>query len=596
MALILAALAAYGVAAAALKPVEAMRSQAAEISAAGPEQRLPVPPTRDEVARLGTTLNAMLERLAEALEHERAFVADASHELRTPLAILRTELELALAEGRSPAELRAALASAAEETDRLTQLSEDLLTIAQTERGELPLRLGAVAPAEVLTGVARRFAAAPARQDARSWSRHPRRSTVEADRLRLDQAVGSMVDNALRYGAGPIELRARAGGGTVEIHVRDRGAGFPAEFLPQAFERFSRASSSQRASGSGLGLAIVRTVARAHGGEATGGEPGRGRGRRLGLAARPWHLICGLGRGPSLPPFLDPTIDRHAGGRARRHYSKVPEVTAFFWIVKALTTAMGESTSDFLVHSLVPEIAVVLGAIAFAVALYLQFSSDRYVPWRYWLAVAMVGVFGTMAADVLHVGLGVPYVVSTVFYAIVLAGVFRAWYRSEGTLSIHSITSERRELFYWAAVLATFALGTAAGDLTAVTLGLGFFASGLLFAAMIAIPAVGYFRFGMNSILAFWFAYVVDPAAGRLLRRLAGGLLRPRRPRDRHRPGQLRAGGDDRDVRRLPLLDRDRHAGRPTGRAHERPAARHRRDPAKPHDLLSADGLLRGRA
>jgi uncharacterized membrane-anchored protein len=199
----------------------------------------------------------------------------------------------------------------------------------------------------------------------------------------------------------------------------------------------------------------------------------------------------------------------------RRHaFSKVPEVTAFFWIVKALTTAMGESTSDFLVHSLVPEIAVVLGGIAFCVALYIQFGKDRYVPWAYWLAVAMVGVFGTMAADVLHVGLGVPYVVSTVFYAIVLAVVFRVWFVSEGTLSIHSITTPRRELFYWAAVLATFALGTAAGDLTAVTFGLGYFGSILLFVAIIAIPAIGYFRFGMNSILAFWFAYVVTRPIG----------------------------------------------------------------------------------
>jgi uncharacterized membrane-anchored protein len=200
--------------------------------------------------------------------------------------------------------------------------------------------------------------------------------------------------------------------------------------------------------------------------------------------------------------------------KTSRGFSKVPEITAFFWIVKALTTGMGESTSDFLVHKLVPEIAVVLGGIAFVIALYLQFSSDRYVPWRYWLAVAMVGVFGTMCADVLHVGLGVPYVVSTIFYAIVLAVVFRTWYRTEGTLSIHSITSERREAFYWAAVLATFALGTAAGDLTAVTFGLGFFGSGLMFAAIIAIPAIGYWRFGMNSILAFWFAYVVTRPLG----------------------------------------------------------------------------------
>jgi uncharacterized membrane-anchored protein len=198
----------------------------------------------------------------------------------------------------------------------------------------------------------------------------------------------------------------------------------------------------------------------------------------------------------------------------RTTLSKVPEVTAFFWIVKALTTAMGESTSDFLVHTLVPEIAVVLGGLAFCVALYLQLTKDRYVPWAYWLAVAMVGVFGTMAADVLHVGLGVPYIASTIFYAIVLAAVFRTWYLSEGTLSIHSIVTPRRELFYWAAVLATFALGTAAGDLTAVTLGIGYFGSILLFAAIIAIPALGYFRFGWNPIFAFWFAYVVTRPLG----------------------------------------------------------------------------------
>jgi uncharacterized membrane-anchored protein len=199
---------------------------------------------------------------------------------------------------------------------------------------------------------------------------------------------------------------------------------------------------------------------------------------------------------------------------ARHGFSKVPEITAWFWVVKALTTAMGESTSDWSVHALVPEIAVVLGAIAFAVAIYLQFGQDRYVPAYYWFAVAMVGVFGTMCADVLHVGLGVPYVASTIFYAIVLAVVFRTWYRVEGTLSIHSITTPRREVFYWAAVLATFALGTAAGDFTANTLGLGYFGSIWLFAAIIAIPALGYFRLGMGSILAFWFAYVVTRPLG----------------------------------------------------------------------------------
>ncbi len=296
IALLLASLAAYGVAAAALKPVEAMRSRAAEISAAEPDQRLPVPPTHDEVARLGRTLNEMLERLGEALEHERAFVADASHELRTPLAILRTELELALAAGRSPQELRAALASAAEETDRLTQLSEDLLTIAQTVHGELPLRLARLDVREALEGVGRRFARRAEEGEREVEVAAPAELVLHADRLRIDQAVGSMVDNALRYGAGTISIEAGAAGDAVEIHVLDRGEGFPDEFLDRAFERFSRASSSKRDGGSGLGLAIVQTVARAHGGEAhAANRAGGGADVWITLPAQPaWRraLIC----------------------------------------------------------------------------------------------------------------------------------------------------------------------------------------------------------------------------------------------------------------------------------------------------------------
>jgi len=226
-----------------------------------------VPPTGDEIARLGETLNEMLGRLGEAIEHERSFVADASHELRTPLAILSTELELALAEGRSPQELRAALASAAEETDRLTQLSEDLLTIAQTVGGELPLRIGRVELEEVLEGVRRRFSRR-AEEEGREIVIEGAELELSADRLRLDQAVGSVVDNALRYGTGTITIAAERRDGAVEIAVRDEGPGFPEGFLDRAFERFSRASSSRRDGGSGLGLAIVRTVARAHGGEA----------------------------------------------------------------------------------------------------------------------------------------------------------------------------------------------------------------------------------------------------------------------------------------------------------------------------------------
>ncbi|MGN6664353.1 MAG: HAMP domain-containing sensor histidine kinase [Solirubrobacterales bacterium] len=266
VALVLASLAAYWVAAAALRPVEAMRARAATISAAEPDERLPVPPTHDEVARLGATLNEMLERLGEALEHERTFVADASHELRTPLAVLRAELDLALAEGRSAAELRAALASAAEETDRLTQLAEGLLTIAQTERGELPLRLARVDLREALEGVRQRFARR-AEEEGRTIVLRGRPLEVEADRMRIDQALGNVVDNALRYGEGEVSVSLAAAGDTVEIRVRDHGPGFPPDFLPRACERFSRPSAARSDGGSGLGLAIARTVARAHGGD-----------------------------------------------------------------------------------------------------------------------------------------------------------------------------------------------------------------------------------------------------------------------------------------------------------------------------------------
>jgi signal transduction histidine kinase len=266
-ALILASIAGYGVAAAALRPVEAMRARAEEISIAAPDERLPVPATRDEVARLGETLNEMLARLGDALARERAFVADASHELRTPLAILRTELDLALAEGRSPAELRAALASAAEETDRLTQLSESLLTIAQTESGELPLRIEPLRLADSFESVERRLALRAGEAGRRIEIGEGGEIELSADWLRLDQAIGTVADNALRYGAGTITLSARRVGDAVEIHVTDAGPGFPPDFLERAFERFSRAPGA-REGGSGLGLSIVATVAAAHGGSA----------------------------------------------------------------------------------------------------------------------------------------------------------------------------------------------------------------------------------------------------------------------------------------------------------------------------------------
>jgi uncharacterized membrane-anchored protein len=193
---------------------------------------------------------------------------------------------------------------------------------------------------------------------------------------------------------------------------------------------------------------------------------------------------------------------------------RVPEITAYFWIIKALSTALGESTSDYLVHAMNPVLAVGIGFIGFLGALWLQLSVRRYNAWTYWLAVVMVGVFGTMAADVLHVGFHVPYIASSILYAVVLAAVFISWQWTERTLSIHTVDTLRRELFYWAAVVATFAMGTAVGDLTAVTFGLGYGHSILLFAVMIAVPAIGYRWLRWNAVLAFWFAYVVTRPLG----------------------------------------------------------------------------------
>jgi uncharacterized membrane-anchored protein len=193
--------------------------------------------------------------------------------------------------------------------------------------------------------------------------------------------------------------------------------------------------------------------------------------------------------------------------------TKVPEIIAIFWVLKLLTTGMGEAMSDFLGKKSVP-LAGAIGIFGLWFALWLQMRQREYRAPIYWFAVMMVAIFGTMAADGVHDGASLPYAVTTPLYALVVAGVFFCWYRSEGTLSIHSITTRRRESFYWAAVLATFALGTAAGDLTAISLKIGFFDSAVLFAAIMTIPALGWWRFNMNPIVAFWFAYVVTRPLG----------------------------------------------------------------------------------
>jgi two-component system OmpR family sensor kinase len=260
IALLLSSLAGYVLAGAALGPVEAMRRRAAEISAETAGARLPLPATRDEVSRLGETLNAMLGRLEEGLERERRFVADASHELRTPLASLKAELDLALRRPRSREELEEALRSAAEEAERLARLTEDLLVLASASEDGLRLRPTRIDARELLDAVARRFSA-----NGRAIEVVAAAETLTGDRLRLEQALGNLVDNALRHGAGTVRLEARAEG----LRVRDEGPGFPPAFLPRAFQRFSRADEARTRGGAGLGLALVDAIARAHGGSAS---------------------------------------------------------------------------------------------------------------------------------------------------------------------------------------------------------------------------------------------------------------------------------------------------------------------------------------
>jgi two-component system OmpR family sensor kinase len=268
VALLLASGAGYLVSGSAFRPVEAMRRRAAEISAAEPGERLPLPEANDELRRLGETLNQMLARLEAALERERTFVDDASHELRTPLALHKTELELALLYAKTPEEMRAAISSAIVEVDRLSALAEDLLVLARSEQGKLALHLRRVRIADLLSDVRERFAS---RIDGsgRSLIVEPADGlTVDGDPVRLGQAIANLVENAIQHGGGQVTVRASQAGSELQIHVEDRGPGFPHDFLDRAFERFSRADQARGGDGTGLGLAIVDAIAKAHRGSA----------------------------------------------------------------------------------------------------------------------------------------------------------------------------------------------------------------------------------------------------------------------------------------------------------------------------------------
>jgi signal transduction histidine kinase len=252
-----------------LAPVEAMRRRADKVTLARSGERLPLPVANDEIRRLGETLNAMLARLEDSFERERAFVADASHELRTPLAVLKAELEVTLRGGGYDDQVEAALRVAVEEVDQLARLADDLLLIARGEDGGLGVKLERVNLRELLTTIAEPFRERAAADDRSIEVDAPVDLAAAVDPFRVRQAIANLIDNALRHGSGRVSVRARRDAGELVLTVADEGPGFSEEFAGKAFERFSRADASRGRGGSGLGLAIVRAVARAHGGEAS---------------------------------------------------------------------------------------------------------------------------------------------------------------------------------------------------------------------------------------------------------------------------------------------------------------------------------------
>jgi signal transduction histidine kinase len=266
VAVLLASLVGYLLARAGLRPVEAMRRRAAEVSLGREEESLPLPTARDEVRRLGETLNEMLARLRRSFERERRFVADASHELRTPVAVVKTELETALRTGDYGPEVREALVAAVEECDHLAQLAEDMLVIARAADGQLPVRRERLRAVSALDDVRNRFVDRAERDGRSIRVDAPDDVILDADPLRLRQALGNLVDNALRHGDGDVVLKALRSPGGAELLVTDHGEGFADGLAARAFERFTRGDEARGRTGTGLGLAIVKAVAEAHGG------------------------------------------------------------------------------------------------------------------------------------------------------------------------------------------------------------------------------------------------------------------------------------------------------------------------------------------
>ncbi|MGH2590760.1 MAG: histidine kinase dimerization/phospho-acceptor domain-containing protein, partial [Actinomycetota bacterium] len=252
LALVLASAIGYVLAARSLAPVEQMRRRASGITLDQSGERLPLPRAEDEIHRLGETLNTMLDRIEASLERQRVFVADASHELRTPLAVLRAELELAERTSRTQGELEAAIRSAAEEVERLSRLAEDLLVVARSDQGRLPIRHERIDLGTMLARVGERFARRASESGRGIVVDAPAHLEAELDVLRIEQAIGNLVDNALRHGEGEVRLSARLQDGLAVLDVADQGPGFPAGFEGEAFERFTRADEGRGRGGTGL--------------------------------------------------------------------------------------------------------------------------------------------------------------------------------------------------------------------------------------------------------------------------------------------------------------------------------------------------------
>jgi signal transduction histidine kinase len=256
----------YLLASLALVPVERMRRRAEMITATGEEERLPLPPAADELRRLGETLNAMLERLDRSMRRERRFIADASHELRTPITVLKSELEVAVRNSKLPPSELSSVRSALEEADRLTQLAEDLLVLARSDEGRLPVRRERAIVTQLLERASRPFARQAEERDRQISIDAPEGLRADVDPLRIEQALHNLIDNSLRHGSGAIRVSAQSEDGGLVFAVADEGPGFATDQRERVFERFTHGEGDGASGGSGLGLAIVRTIAEAHGG------------------------------------------------------------------------------------------------------------------------------------------------------------------------------------------------------------------------------------------------------------------------------------------------------------------------------------------